>query len=110
LTDTAPPGGPPALTPVVVELVVDEDLTTEAAGRLNTHLLDALRMRPAQLVVDLSRCEYAEALAIDVLLKAHRRAYQYGGRLTLRSPSPRVLRLLRLARVHEVFHMVAVTS
>jgi anti-anti-sigma factor len=94
----------------LVEIVVEEDLTAEAADRLHSRLADALRMRPAQLVVDLSQCGYADALAIDVLLNAHRQAYQTGGRLTLRGPSQRVERMLRLARVHQVFHVVALAG
>jgi anti-anti-sigma factor len=109
LTDIATPSAEQSLTSLV-EIVVDEDLTTEAAARLGSRLSDALRLRPAQLVVDLSGCGYADALAIDVLLNAHRRAYQHGGQLTLRSPSPRVARLLRLSRVHQVFHMVTMAG
>ena len=67
-------------------------------------------MRPTNLVVDLSRCGYADAMAIDVLLHAHRRTWQFGGRLTLRGPSPRVQRMLELARVHQVFHVVPVAA
>jgi Anti-anti-sigma regulatory factor (antagonist of anti-sigma factor) len=110
LTETAPPTPRESSVTALVEIVVDEDLTAEAAARLSSRLADALRMRPAQLVVDLSRCGYADALAIDVLLNAHRRAYQLGGRLTLRCPSPRVQRLLHLARVHQVFHVVSLAS
>ena len=94
----------------LVEIVVDEDLSAEAAARLHSRLADALRLRPAQLVVDLSRCGYADALAIDVLLNAHRQAFQLGGRLTLRCPSPRVQRLLHVARVHQVFHVVSLAG
>ena len=90
----------------LVEIVVDEDLTRQAAVRLNMLLTDALDLRPAQLVVDLAACTYADALAVDVLLAAHRRAWSIGGRLTLRSPSPRVQRLLRLARVDQVFNVI----
>ncbi len=110
MTDIAPPTERPASVTPFVEIVVDEDLTAEAAGRLNSRLADALRLRPAQLVVDLSCCGYADALAINILLNAHRRAYQLGGRLTLRSPSPRVQRLLHLARVHQVFHVVSMAK
>lgn len=104
MTETAP-----SVTSLV-EIVVDEDLTAEAAARLHSRLADALRLRPAQLVVDLSRCGYADALAIDVLLNAHRLAYQHGGRLTLRCPSARVQRLLHLARVDQVFHVVSLAG
>lgn len=110
MTETASHGDHLPSVTSLVEIVVDEDLTAEAAARLNSRLADALRMRPAQLVVDLSRCGYADALAIDVLLNAHRRAYQIGGRLTLRCPSPRVQRLLHVARVHQVFHVVSMAT
>jgi len=110
VTDTVPTTDRSPSVTSLVEIVVDEDLTAEAAARLHSRLADALRMRPAQLVVDLSGCGYADALAIDVLLNAHRQAYQHGGRLTLRGLSPRVERLLHLARVHQVFHVVALAG
>jgi anti-anti-sigma factor len=114
VTDTVPITDlPSSVTPSVtslVEIVVEEDLTAEAAARLRSRLADALRLRPAQLVVDLAGCGYADALAIDVLLSAHRQAYQAGGRLTLRGLSPRVQRLLHIARVDHVFHVVALAS
>lgn len=95
-----------ASTTALVEVIVEEDLTAEAAHRLDGRLFDALQLRPAQLIVDLALCGYADARAIDVLLNAHRRAWRHGGRLTLRSPSPRFQRLLQLARLEQVFHIV----
>jgi anti-anti-sigma factor len=93
-----------AATPLV-EIVVGEDLTASAATRLDALLNDALALRPAQLVVDLARCSYADAHALDVLLNAHRKAWHMGGRLTLRAPTPRVQRLLQLSHVDQVFNV-----
>lgn len=101
---------PSASPTALVEIIVDEDLTANAVTRLHMLLGDALEMRPAQLVVDLANCTYADARAVDVLLNAHRRAWHLGGRLTLRAPSERVQRLLRLARVDQVFHMTLVPA
>ncbi len=92
------------VTPLV-EIILDEDLTAPAAGRLRALLEDALALRPAQLVVDLSACGHADAAAVEVLLEAHRRTFATGGRLTLRGPSPRLRRLLRLSHVDQVFHI-----
>jgi anti-anti-sigma factor len=100
----------PAPVTSLVEIIVDEELTAEAVRRLDGKLGDALRLHPTHLVVDLTRCGYADAMAIDVLLHAHRRIWQVGGRLTLRGPSPRVQRMLELARVQQVFHVVPVAS
>ncbi len=94
----------------LVEIFVDEELTAQAATRLHLLLTDALDMRPAQLVVDLAGCSYADALAVDVLLNAHRRAWNMGARLTLRSPTPRVQRLLHLAHADHVFNVIPATG
>ena len=96
---------PPWTGTPLVEIIVNEDLTASAATKLQTLLSDALDLRPAQLVVDLSGCSYADALAVDVLLDAHRTAWRAGGRLTLRAPTPRVQRLLQLAHVDQVFNV-----
>jgi anti-anti-sigma factor len=93
-----------AATPLV-EIVVGEDLTANAAARLHALLNDALALRPEHLVVDLAGCSYADAHAVDVLLSAHRRAWHMGGRLTLRAPTPRVQRLLQLSHLDQVFHV-----
>jgi anti-anti-sigma factor len=92
----------------LVEIFIGEDLTANATTRLNAMLNDALDLRPAHLIVDLAGCAYADALAVDVLLNAHRRAWHLGGRLTLRAPSPRVQRLLELTHVDQVFNITLV--
>ncbi|HEX6872629.1 MAG TPA: STAS domain-containing protein [Micromonosporaceae bacterium] len=89
----------------LVEVIFGEELDARAAARLHVLLGEALALRPEQLVVDLSGCPFADAVGIDVLLEAHRRTWLAGGRLVLRAPSPRLRRILRLARVDEVFHI-----
>lgn len=91
-----------ATTPLV-EIVVTEELTAPASARLHTLLADALTLRPAVLVVDLAACPRADALAVDVLLNAHRRAFHLGSRLVLRAPSERLRRVLALAHLDHVF-------
>jgi anti-anti-sigma factor len=93
-----------ASTPLV-EIIVSEVLDARAAARLHVLLGEALALRPQQLVVDLAGCPFADAVAVEVLLEAHRRVWLAGGRLTLRSPSPRLRRILELARVHHVLHI-----
>jgi anti-anti-sigma regulatory factor len=55
----------------------------------------------------LSDCEAVDAVALDVLLDAHRRMWSSGGRLTLRAPSPRLQRTMALARVDQVLHVTS---
>jgi anti-anti-sigma factor len=92
-------------TTPLVEVVVTDGLSGPASQRLQTLLAEAMALRPVHLVVDLAGCEALDAVAVDVLLDTHRRMWNNGGRLTLRSPSPRLERILRLARVDHVFHV-----
>ena len=94
----------PATTPLV-EIVVTEELTAPAAARLHTLLGDALALRPAELIVDLAGCPSADALALDILLNAHRRAFHLGTRLVLRAPTGRFVRVLELAHLGHAFEI-----
>jgi anti-anti-sigma factor len=87
----------------LIEVVIAEALDAQTAERLRGLLAEALELRPGQLVVDLTDCPFLDATALSVLLDAHREAWHTGGRLTLRSPSPRLRRLLELAHAHGVF-------
>jgi anti-anti-sigma factor len=80
-----------------------------AAARLSTTvavLHAAFRLRPARLVVDLAECSGIDAAAIDMLLDAHRELSRAGSQLTLRAPTPRLRRILHIARVDHVLHTV----
>ncbi|MEV0273580.1 STAS domain-containing protein [Hamadaea sp. NPDC050747] len=90
----------------VVELVITEELDLWALSRLTRLLDDALAVSPVEIVIDLAQCPYLDAAAIGVLLEAHRRARLDGGLLTLRSPSERLRRNLRLARADRVLHVI----
>jgi anti-anti-sigma factor len=90
----------------LIEVVITEALDAQTAERLRRLLAEALELRPGQLVVDLTDCPFLDATAVSVLLDAHREAWHTGGRLTLRSPSPRLRWLLDLAHAHGVFDIV----
>jgi anti-anti-sigma factor len=66
-------------------------------------IAEAVALGVQRLVVDLHRTTGLDASAIVVLLDAHRDMVRSGGRLTLRNPSGRVRRILRLCRVERVF-------
>jgi anti-anti-sigma factor len=93
-----------ATTPLV-EIVVTEELTAPAAARLHALLVDALALRPLEVIVDLGSCPRADALAVDVLLNAHRRAIHLGSRVVLRAPSQRLRRVLHLGNLDHVFNI-----
>ena len=89
----------------VVTIEVAGDLDLGSVARVRERLHDALSLRPAQLVVDLSRCDFVDASALTMLLDVHRRAWRGGGVLTLKGCSPRVLRLLSLTGLRRVFDL-----
>ena len=114
MTAVAPPAEAPVLLaqgegtlsrPAVVVVVVEGELDISSVARVRETLHDALSVRPARLVVDLSDCPFVDACALTMLLDVHRRAWRAGGVLTLRGCSPRVLRLLSLTGLGRVFDL-----
>ena len=89
----------------VLRVDVAGDLDVAAVPRMREQLHAALADRPARLVVDLTQCGFVDASALAMLLDVHRRAWRYGGVLTLRGCSPRVLRLLSLTGLRRVFDL-----
>ncbi|KXK58620.1 hypothetical protein AWW66_28735 [Micromonospora rosaria] len=101
-------GGPPAQPPAteLVEVALTEPLDRVAVAELGAVLDQVLGLRPARLVIDLAGCGHVDAAGIALLLDAHRRMWSFGGRLILRSPSPRLRRLFQVARVDQVLYVV----
>ncbi|GAA1803883.1 hypothetical protein GCM10009682_27080 [Luedemannella flava] len=86
----------------VIEVQVSDELDVAGVDRLTVLLDDAVQLRPAELVVDLTDCPFIDAAFIGLLLDTHRRIRRIGGLLTLRSPSARTQRNLKLARADRV--------
>ena len=99
------PSGTAGPTAPTVEVVITEELDASSVPRVAALLHEAADLQPEHLVVDLTACPFIDAEAIGMLLDVHRRLWSAGGRLTLRSPGPRVVRTLRLARVENVLHV-----
>ncbi|GIH05238.1 hypothetical protein Rhe02_33050 [Rhizocola hellebori] len=89
-----------------VEVVVRGDLDVWTAPGINTTLDEAIALTPKQLIIDLEGCPSIDAAGILLLLDAHRRAIRNGGVVALRSPSARLMRNLRLARVDRVLQVL----
>lgn len=88
-----------------VEVTVKGALDAAGVRGLRVVLDRVLARRPCELVIDLADCPFLDAAAIEVLVDAHRRAWREGGLLTLRDPSPRVRRILEIARVDHVLRL-----
>lgn len=99
----------PAAGPVsipVLELYLTDRLDLSCLAPVQAALDAAVRLRPDWLVVDMARCVGIDAAGVALLLDVHRQLLRAGARLTLRSPTPRLRRILRIARVEQVLHVV----
>jgi anti-anti-sigma factor len=84
-------------------VTVTEAFDGVAVDRIGRRIATAMLSRPRRLVVDLRDCPLVDAGALAILLQAHRAMLEAGGTLTLRSPAERVRRILRIARLDNVF-------
>jgi anti-anti-sigma factor len=92
------------------ELVLSGRLDARTATEVRDALHTAIDAGLGDLVVDVSGVDLVDATGLGVLLGAHRRAVRAGRRVVLRDASPRLLRILRLARLHRVFALESAAS
>lgn len=90
----------------LVEVSVDGHLDLAAVPQIRRILDDALTLRPVHLVLDLAGCPVIDAAGIGLLLDVHRELWKAGSRLTLHAPTARLRRLLGIAHMDRVFHIL----
>ena len=81
------------------------DSDDDPAGRFEAIGGDAIYTR--KVLLDLSKCQYVDSMAIGWLLTCHRKFSERGGALVVHSPSPIVLQILKLMRMELVLHLAA---
>ena len=84
-------------------LALSGRLDSRTATEVRDALHSAIDNGDGDLAVDVSGVDLVDAIGLGVLLGAHRRADRAGRRVVLRDASPRLVRILRLARLHRVF-------
>ena len=84
------------------ELSLSGRLDASTATEMREALHTAIDAGAGDLIVDVSGVDLVDATGLGVLLGAHRRATRAGRRVVLRDASPRLVRILRLARLHRV--------
>ena len=84
-------------------LALSGRLDMRSATEVREALHSAIDAGAGDLIVDASGVDLIDATGLGVLLGAHRRATKAGRRVVLRDASPRLVRMLRLARLHRVF-------
>jgi len=89
----------------VVAPVGEVDLHT--APEIKQHIAALSDQGCTQIVVDLSRIDYMDSTGLGVLVGALKRLREKDGELRLVQPTPRVMRVLeitRLVNVFQIFH------
>lgn len=89
----------------LIELTITHELVRHRLPAVQLRLDQALARRPARLVLDLGGCPTIDAAGIDLLLSLHRRLWGCEGRLALRRPTARVLRLLEISQATKVLQI-----
>jgi anti-sigma B factor antagonist len=84
------------------EIALSGRLDVSAVSEVRTALHRALDLGTGDLVVDLAGVELLDAAGLGVLMGADRRAKLIGRRIVLRDAAPRVMRILRVTRLHRV--------
>ena len=105
MSAVAQPVAGPVSVPVV-EIYLTDRLDLTCLAPVEAALDTAVRLCPDRLVVDMAGCVGIDAAGVALLLDVHRRLLRVGAGLTLRAPSPRLRRILRIARVEQVLHVV----
>ncbi|HVD87015.1 MAG TPA: STAS domain-containing protein [Solirubrobacterales bacterium] len=77
------------------DIQVEGELDLAVAARLDEALTQAGEAY-GQILVGLEECEFIDSSGIAVILRAHRRLAEDGGRLALYAPTAQVLRILSM--------------
>ncbi|MDR7276260.1 anti-anti-sigma factor [Catenuloplanes atrovinosus] len=91
----------------LIELTIAHELVRQRLPAVRLLIEQALARRPARLVLDLAECPTIDASGIELLLSTHRRLWRSEGRLALRRPTARVLRLLEISHATKVLEIDA---
>lgn len=83
-------------------LVVAGEVDASNADALRSAVVDALTARP-EIVIDLAGITFMDSSGLAVLTHALNLVEEQGGKLTLRSPSSSVARLLEITGLSERF-------
>ena len=86
--------------PVIVTAVGEFDF--ESSDRLRSALMAVAQDFDGDVIVDLSRTEFLDSIAIGVLLQTWQRLRSLDRELVIRSPHDRIRRVLEIASIGEV--------
>ena len=90
------------MTTPIVEITVTDALTVDSVRRNRALIEKMIAMRPADLIIDVTRCSAVDQAGADLLADVHRAVRDGGGQLTLHGLSMQLYLSLCSARLEEV--------
>jgi len=84
-------------------VVVSGELDAASAERLRGVVTQAIGRATGRVVVDLGAVEFIDAAGVGALIAGQHEASRAGCRMVLRTPSPRVRRILELVELGQAF-------
>jgi anti-sigma B factor antagonist len=86
---------------------IEGRITIDNSGEMRDRLAAALRPKPAELTVDLSRVTYIEMSGLATLVEAFRIARQQGTRMVLAGIQGQVRYLLEVTSLNQLFDIAS---
>lgn len=86
---------------VPLEGEIDLHVSPRIAATVNA----ALKEKPRQLVIDMSKCSYIDSSGIAVLIEAMQNAEKYGGKFALVALQENVKPIFEIAKLDQVFRI-----
>jgi anti-sigma B factor antagonist len=88
-------------------VAIEGRVTIDSSPAMRSKLLDALKSKPAEMVVDLSRVTYIDTSGLATLVEASRIAHQQGARLVLTGIQGQIRYLFDVSHLDQLFDIAA---
>jgi anti-sigma B factor antagonist len=93
-------------TPAHKLITLEGEIDLHVSPGIAQQLRDAIRERPAKVLVDLSKVTYIDSSGLAALLEGMQGVEFYGGRFYLFGMSEAVRAIFEISKLHEVFRVV----
>jgi len=88
-------------------VAIEGRVTIDNSPDMRSRLADALKLKPGELAVDLSRVTYIDTSGLATLVEASRIAHQQGTRLVLTGIQGQTRYLFEVSHLDRLFDMAA---
>jgi anti-sigma B factor antagonist len=93
----------------IVTIAVQGELDLLTAPKLAAHIGELLRVKPADLVLDLGETEFIDSAGLAILLNVQRRLERHGRQMRMICRDGPVRRVIELARLEETLGVLPAT-